>query len=68
MKMSKERNERQETHPASAVASVALLPEEFDLDRADVEMVPKRWVSLLRSGEAVPGHAALAPLAMFGKT
>lgn len=39
---------------------VALLPREFDLDQADVEMIPKRWVVVEREGFAVEGRQALA--------
>ncbi|CAE8678003.1 unnamed protein product, partial [Polarella glacialis] len=38
----------------------ALLPRDFDLDRADVEMVPKRWIVIERAGRAQAGREVLA--------
>ncbi|CAK9060750.1 unnamed protein product [Durusdinium trenchii] len=35
------------------------VPEHFDLDRADVEMVPKRWIMLERAGRPVPQRELL---------
>jgi len=46
--------------PPEVERIVALLPEEFDLDGADVEMIPKRWVVVERASEALPGREALA--------
>merc|ERR1719296_12069 len=46
---------------ASEVLQVrSLLPNMFDLDRADVEMIPKRWIIIERDGVPPDGRERLA--------
>eukprot|EP00928_Gymnodinium_smaydae_P011280 TRINITY_DN14182_c1_g2_i1.p1 TRINITY_DN14182_c1_g2~~TRINITY_DN14182_c1_g2_i1.p1 ORF type:complete len:534 (+),score=84.39 TRINITY_DN14182_c1_g2_i1:61-1602(+) len=39
---------------------VSLLPTEFDLDRGDLEQIPKRWIVVERNGQVQEPHASLA--------